>query len=443
MTGSRSSGTSRIPLIALLAANAVSLTGNVFTLIAIPWFVLQSTGSASQTGLTSAVAALPFVIAGLFGGAIVDRVGFRRMSIISDLASSVTTALIPLMYVTIGLEFWQLLVLVFLGGILDTPGTTARAALLPDLAERAGMRLERVNAIEQTVSRASYMFGAPLAGVVIAASSTTGALWFNAASFVVSAAIVALFIPAAVTTRTVEPSVVATEGGTISRYRADLTDGLRFIRRDPLILAIVVGVSITNFLDAMVGLIYPVYAEEIFGSAFDLGLLMAASGAGAVTTTLAFAAVGHRLPRRETYIGCFVLSAAMLFPLALTPSLAICAVAMFCKGIGAGPLNPILMTVSQERIPAALRGRVLGVLTSLAWIAIPAGRLGAGFLIEGIGLIPTLVAVACAYVATTLSMFLMPALRQMDAPSPILSATNTFTVNTPRPVRVSAAEGRD
>src|SRR3712207_6639057 len=126
-------GTSRIPLFALLAANAVSMTGNVFTLIAIPWFVLQTTGSASQTGLTSAVAALPFIIAGIFGGTIVDRVGFRKMSIISDLASSVTTALIPLIHLTVGLEFWQLLVLVFLGGLLDTPGGTARESMLPDL----------------------------------------------------------------------------------------------------------------------------------------------------------------------------------------------------------------------------------------------------------------------------------------------------------------------
>jgi MFS family permease len=442
MTAGRSLSASRIPLFALLAANAVSMTGNVFTLIAIPWFVLQTTGSASQTGLTSAVAAIPFVIAGLFGGTIVDRVGFRRMSIIADLASSVTTAIIPLLYMTVGIEFWQLLVLVFLGGLLDTPGTTARAALLPDLAQMAGMRFERVNAIEQTVQRASYMLGAPLAGVIIAATSTTTALWFNAASFIVSAAVVALAVPAlAAVTPVTEPEPAAS-GSVITRYVADLREGLGFIRRDPLILAIVIGVAITNLLDAMVGLIYPVYAERVFGSALDLGVLMAASGAGAVTTTLIFAAIGHRLPRRETYIGCFVLSAVMIFPLALTPPILICALAMIGKGIGAGPLNPILMTISQERIPAELRGRVFGVMSSLSWIAIPAGRLGAGYLIEGIGLIPTLVLVASLYVAATLSMFLMPALRQMNVPSPILNTTVSNST-TPRPSTATVAGGRD
>ena len=443
MTDARSRGTSRKPLFALLAANAVSLTGNVFTLIAIPWFVLQTTGSASQTGLTTAVAALPFIIAGLFGGTLVDRVGFRRMSVISDLASSVTTALIPLLHVTIGLEFWQLLVLVFLGGLLDTPGTTARAALLPDLAALAGMRLERVNAIEQMVSRGSQMLGAPLAGVIIAATSTTSALWFNAASFIISAGIVAVLIPAAVAISASHPSSDVPAGSAMTRYLADFREGLRFIRNDSLTMGIVIAVATTNFLDAMISLVYPVYAEQVFGSAVALGLLMAAFGVGAVGTTLAFAAAGHRLPRRETFIVCFVVSAIFIFPLALTPPLWICLIAMGIKGVAAGPLNPILMTISQERIPAELRGRVFGVLTALSWIAIPAGRLGAGYLIEGIGLIPTVVAIASAYVIVTLGMFLMPALRQMNAPSPILVAATSNHPTMPRSASVSLVEGRD
>jgi MFS family permease len=438
------SGTyNRIPLFALLAANAVSLTGNVFTLIAIPWFVLQTTGSAAQTGLTSAVAALPFVIAGLFGGTLVDRFGFRRMSVVSDLASSVTTALIPLLFLTVGLEFWQLLVLVFLGGLLDTPGTTARAAMLPDLAAQAGMRLERVNAIEQMVSRGSHMLGAPLAGVMIAATSTTSALWFNAASFIISAGIVALLIPAVATVQTATQPADAPVGSAMSRYMADFREGLDFIRRDSLTMAIVVSVAFTNFLDAMISLVYPVYAERVFDSAVALGLLMAAFGVGAVGSTLAFAAIGHRWPRRETFIGCFLLSAVLIFPLALTPPLVICLIAMAAKGAAAGPLNPVLMTVSQERIPAELRGRVFGVLTSLAWIAIPAGRLGAGFMIEGIGLIATLVTVACAYVIVTLGMYIIPALRQMNTPSPILTPSLELSSATPRPYGGPQAGGRD
>jgi len=83
----------RGPLTALYAANTVSLTGNVLTTLAVPLFVLETTGSAAKAGITGAFAFLPIVIAGVFGGAVVDRLGFRRTSIRADVASGATVAL--------------------------------------------------------------------------------------------------------------------------------------------------------------------------------------------------------------------------------------------------------------------------------------------------------------------------------------------------------------
>jgi MFS family permease len=87
-----------VPFYALLTANAISLTGNVFANIAIPWFVLQTTGSPTQTGITGFFTILPVVLAGFLGGTIIDRLGYKRTSIIADLASGLTTALIPLLH---------------------------------------------------------------------------------------------------------------------------------------------------------------------------------------------------------------------------------------------------------------------------------------------------------------------------------------------------------
>lgn len=98
-----------IPLYSLFIANAISLVGNVFSLIAIPWFVLQTTGSATQTGITGFFTILPVVLAGFLGGTLIGRLGYKRTSIIADLASGLTTAMIPMFYFTIGLEFWQLI----------------------------------------------------------------------------------------------------------------------------------------------------------------------------------------------------------------------------------------------------------------------------------------------------------------------------------------------
>src|SRR5512137_2600386 len=101
----------RVPIVALLTANAISMTGHVLAVIAIPWFVLQTTGSATQTGITGFFSILPVVVAGLFGGALVDRLGYKRTSVIADLASGITVALIPILFFTVGLQFWQLMVL--------------------------------------------------------------------------------------------------------------------------------------------------------------------------------------------------------------------------------------------------------------------------------------------------------------------------------------------
>jgi MFS family permease len=68
----------RLPVLALLSANAVSITGNAMASVAIPWFVLQTTGSAAKTGFTFAVIGLSNVLAAFFGGPVVDRLGYRR-----------------------------------------------------------------------------------------------------------------------------------------------------------------------------------------------------------------------------------------------------------------------------------------------------------------------------------------------------------------------------
>src|SRR5215217_1277764 len=76
---------SRMPLCALLVADGISQTGNMLTMLAIPWFVLETTGSAARTGLTAAVEALAVVVAGFLGGALVDRLGHKRTSVVGDL----------------------------------------------------------------------------------------------------------------------------------------------------------------------------------------------------------------------------------------------------------------------------------------------------------------------------------------------------------------------
>jgi len=234
----------RLPVAALLGANAVSLVGNVLTSIAVPWFVLQTTGSATQMGMTAFVTALPTVLSSFFSGALVDRLGFRRMSVAADLTSGVAVAAIPLLYHTTGLAFWQLLALVFLRGLCNAPGDTARGAMVPDVTDLARLPLERVTTVFEGIQRGSVLLGAPLAGVLIGLLSPSNVLWGDAASFLVSAALVAALVPTPVARPTDDAP---------RRYWADVAEGLRYIRRDRLVLTIVGTVMITNLLDAALG----------------------------------------------------------------------------------------------------------------------------------------------------------------------------------------------
>ena len=396
------------PIVALFTANAISLVGNVLSAIAIPWFVLQTTGSATQTGITGFFTVLPVVLAGFFGGTLVDRLGYKRTSIIADIASGVTTALIPLLYFTVGLEFWQLMVLVFLGALLDAPGSTARNALLPELAQMAHMPIERATSLIHIIERSARLVGAPLGGLLIALLGTENVLWLDAASFFISAAIVALTI-------NVHQAVQQEEGEPRGRYFDELREGLRFIFHDKLMLAIVIMVMATNFLDAVFGgVVQPVFVKQVYGQALDLGLLIAANGGGAVIGALIFSAIGPRLPRHAVFVFGFVLTSLKFFLLAMYPPLWVALVFVVISSMGAGPLNPIIGAVKYERIPTNMRGRVFGAISAGAWSAMPLGMLVGGVLTEQLGVRTMLLGLGVIYFLTTLSMAFIPAMKEMN-----------------------------
>jgi MFS family permease len=400
----------RIPLLALLGANAVSETGNVLAFVAIPWFVLQTTGSAARTGLTGAAFLLAAVVAGVVGGPVVDRLGFKRTSIVADLAGAVTVALIPLLYHTVGISFWQLLALVFLGGLLDAPGHTARQSLVPDLAGRAVMGIERANAIFQGIQHASFLMGPPLAGLLIFWLSPGNVLWIDAATFVVSAALVAGLV-----------SPVAPRSITAPRrtggYLADLIEGMAFLRSDRLVFWMFAVGVVANFLVLpLFAVVLPVYADQTYGSAVNLGLMLGSFGGGALTGTAFYGTFGHLLPRRATLVSAIVLMGAPFWVLVATPSLGLTLGALFVAGFALGPPNPLTYSVLQERTPQRMLGRVMGAGVSLSMVGVPVGMVLCGYALEVLGLRLTLAGISACYLTVGLISSLNPALLELDKP---------------------------
>jgi MFS family permease len=394
-----------MPLYALYTADAISLTGNAVAQIAIPWYVLTTTGSATLTALVVFVNFVPIVLAAFFGGVVVDRLGFRAASIVADLASSAAVAAIPLLAATVGVEIWQLMILVFAGALLDAPGATARAALFPDVVELAGVPMERASGLRSGIQQGAQLIGAPLGGVLVAAVGATAALWIDAASFLVSAALVLLLVPRP------RRETEAPRG----RFLAELGEGLRFIRSRRLVRAIVLMVLLSNLIEAPGSVVLAVFARDEYGSAADFGLLVGALGGAALAGALGYSLVGHRLPRRKTFLVCFAGVPIGYLALAAQPTLPVAIAALVLAGFAAGPINPLLFTVQTEIVPAELRGRVFGAIRAGAWAAIPLGILLGGLLVSAIGAPATFLVMGVLLATVVGYGFLNPAFREMGA----------------------------
>lgn len=400
----------RVPAIALLVATTVSMIGSTFTFIALPWFVLQTTGSPAKTGLTGFFVALPGFIAGVFGGTLVDRLGFKYTSVVCDLVSAFGIMAIPFLYDTVGLQFWQILIFVFIGSLLEIPGLTGRRSLLPELASLAGLRLEQVNSLFESINALSILVGPPVAGILIGVLKAGNVLWIDGASFIFSAVVVGLLVPA------LKPARAASAGG---RYLDELRAGLRFLRADRLLFGMAVCVGLSNFLGTpLISVVLPVWVDRFFGRATVLGLLAACFGAALLVGALGYGFVGHRLSRRRLWILDFLAAPLIVWAMGLTHLLPVIILAAMVTGLFSGPVNPLMVTVRHERIPVELRGRVFATFSAITAVASPLGLVIAGFLIQGLGLTRTLFLLAALTSLLGLAMPFLPFVRDLDSSSP-------------------------
>lgn len=405
----------RTALVGLLAAHAASQTGNAITVLATPFYVIAQGGSGFQVGLAATFATLPVIIGGPLGGVLVDRVGYRRASIAADLASGVTVLAIAVLHSTVGLPFWGLLALLFLSGLLDTPGQTARTVLLPALATAAGYPLERAVGLITAIDRIALLIGAPVGGALVAGLGAANAFYVNAATFALSATLVILFV-----TRPEQvPHDPSGAPPTASRpgYWRDLADGFLFLVREPLLRLIVCVVLVTNALDAArFSVLLPLYGSERLDGAISVGLLSGALGGGAVVGSLLFGAVGHRIPRRPLFVVAFVLTggpSSAAFALALPfPSLL---VMLALTGLAAGAINPTIGTLRLQLAPPAMRARVQSLMIAGAWAAIPLGALLGGAGADYLGLTTSFAVIGVVYVAVTLTPLLGGSWKRMDS----------------------------
>ncbi len=394
------------PFVILEASTILSGTANGITMVAFPWLVLDITGDATAAATIAAVSALPLLVSMLFSGTIVDMLGRRRVAVISDLLSMTSVILVPVLALTAGLNIWLLLMVAVLGAVFDPAGITARETMLPEVAKKAGLTLERTNGIHESAYGFAFLLGPGIGGLLISLIGPIATFWATAVAFALSSLLMAL-------TRMPGGGRPASHERPRGLWRST-REGLSFIWHDRVLrdVALLYAVLVAVWLP-IEGVILPVHFTEL-GQPGRLGLLVMAMSGGGIVGSLAYAAVGARLSRHKAFVASLILCALPVLGMAVLPAYPLLVVCGFLTGLFFGSVNPIINLVMQQRSPEALRGRVVGVMGSSAYAAGPLGYLVAGPLIEWIGVRNTFITMAVALFGAVLMTLFMRELKGLD-----------------------------
>ena len=385
------------PIVGLITSEALAYTGTRLAMIAIPWFVLETTGSPAQMGLVTLFEMGAYTLARLFVGPVLDRVGQRAVSIRVDLIAAAALLAVPVLFTAGLLPFPVLLVLVTVIGLATGPAEAAKVSLSPFVAAAAGVRLERVTGLTGTVDRLSMTVGPIMAGAVVAALGALTALYLNAALMVLSALVMALMLrrdtEAAGKTET-DPEA---EDGYLLRLYA----GWRAVWGDLPLRMLVTMVLVTNIVDvAVMTLALPIWAYEGGWGPEAVGLVAGTLGGASVVGSLVAAWIGHRLPRRAAFFAAMVIAGPpRILVLAMDVPLWAVLVVWAVSGLGGGLINPILSAIIFERLPKHMVGRGMAMVGALTRLGAPVAAPGIGVAIGLLGVSPVLVAGAAVYLA--------------------------------------------
>lgn len=408
----------RAPAVLLQVANLLGGVANSMVAVLVPWLVLQQTGSAANAGLVAAAAGLPGILVAPFVGALVDRLGRRRVSMASDAFSAISVSLFPLAQRAGVLELGMILALAVLGATFDPAGYTARKSLIPDVAHAGRYYIDRINGVHEGVFAAGWVIGPALAALGISTIGAIGSFWVTAAAFVLAIVAVA--------------GIRVTEAIGESRHEAgeehepfwaSTLRGAGILWRDrPMrILTLAIAVLAMVYIPTE-AILMPVHFQDL-DQPGGYGLTLTMLAAGGMVGSFAYGWLSVRLTKHQIAVMVMVSVTIAIIPMAFLPPLPVFVTAGFLLGLGWGPMNPLLNSLVQTRVPAHVQGRVYGVQTAVFYAAPPIGLLLAGIAVEAWGVQVVYAIIGALLVVVSLLIAALPSLRGLDgdgmlAPSP-------------------------
>jgi MFS family permease len=379
----------KLPIAALVAAEVVSILGSRMTYLALPWFVLVTTGSPAKMTVVLAVEILPMAILGIPSGMVVERLGGRTTMLACDAARVPLLAALPLLYAADLLSFPLLLALVFLLGCFMAPYFAAQRVILPELVGENETSIAQANSVIEGGTAFAGLAGPALAGILIPFLGAPNVLYVDAATYAVSFVLLLGFVP-----RTRRLAGAAQHG---------VLAGIRFLLKDRLVGPLSGTVIVLNFLGAGLAATLPYYAYDSFsGDSKVAGLFFTAMGAGALVGSVGAVLVVKRVAPLRLAAGAIVAMSLPLWVLPLDPPAVGVMAALFTATLFTPLVNGPVIGVITARTPVELRPKMMTALISLSTLSAPLGFLVAGQLLEPWGVGHVFAAVAVGMTATAL-----------------------------------------
>ena len=350
---------------ALLSAEVISSLGTQMTWLALPWFVLRTTGSPERMTWVIIAEVLPIGVLGFWGGALAARLGTRRTMLICDFARAPLMAAIPLLHSLGLLPFWALLALVAATGVFIAPYFSVQRAIVPEIVREEHGDVAFAGALFQAANRLTIFLGPPLAGLLIGTIGTAQVLYVDAATYLVSFALVALFV---------HPPEVKTEGAP-----EGVLAGVRFILGDKLLRVWTPSFTLLDVCWQLIFASLPVLVvTQYHANPHILGWLFGALGGGAVVGALVSMKIVRTAEPLKLSATAFLFQMGSVWLLAVPAPWIVPFCAMASAGFFMSLVNAPLHALIVLRLPREVRTQGAAVFGVFQCIGSPIGLVLAG-----------------------------------------------------------------
>ena len=365
----------------LLAGQLVSQVGDKFHMIALSFWVLETTGSSGKMGLVLAASLIPSLILGLFSGTFIDRYPRKTIIVGTDLLRGLVLGCFTLLFIAGRMDFYLILTLQVILSVNAAFFDPAIPSVIPQIVDRK--QLARANGLHQFVSGFSLVGGAMLGGMVVAGLGYGWVFFLNAVSFLVSALFESFIV--------IPPPPISIQGEQKNSLMSDMKQGYGYLFENQHLMVLLFMVMVIHFFVGSIEVFMPVIADKISAGPRTLGFFQAALGSGTIVMAMVIGMGGgpaNGLNKEKFALFASTFFMGTLFVVSffiqgsLIPMTLGFVLSLFFMGCALILASVSFKTLLQKNMDNHYAGRIFALAGSLGNAAIPGAMILYGFLLD-------------------------------------------------------------